>query len=694
VFLEGVQRDTITTAAGQVVTRIYRVSVSDGQLNLRLADLGGSDWWAMIAGLDVVFAGPDTTGPRVVLSDPAATATGPIDHVTLTFNEPIDESSFTLSDVALLEGLSGLIVPTAIHHVGMGQVEVAFPPQNVSGVYRLIVGPNIVDRAGNLMDQDGDHLGGEMPSDRFETSFTLQAGPNYVARFDFGTATSPVAAGYTQITRNHRYSAAPGYGWQIGTVSDISRGTGTDLTRDVNFTHDGTFALDLAGGEYDVIATIGDTSLAHDLVGVFLEGVQLDTITTAGGQVVTRTYRVSVSDGQLNLRLADLGGSDWWAMIAGLDVVFVGPDRTGPRIVSTEPSGSVTGPINHLTLTFNEPIDESSFTLSDIVLLEGPSGPIAPTAVNHLATGQVEVAFASQNISGIYRLVVGPNIVDRAGNLMDQDGDHLDGETPSDRFEMSFTLQAGPQYVARFDFGTATSPVAAGYTQVTRNHRYSAATGYGWQLGSVSDISRGTGTDLTRDVNFTHDATFALDLANGQYDVIATVGDTVLAHDLVGLFFEGGQFDTITTAGGQIVTRTYRVGVTDGQLNLRLADLGGSDWWAMIISLEVVTVPGQVQSTAAIAVSEFDALLPQYNGGLFERKSPAAFVSRTPVPPADVRNLELLHAIVARPQSRPPVRNSLAPAARDEALTSLFDDVHLSVVLKPLPHVALFDMHI
>jgi subtilisin family serine protease/fibronectin type 3 domain-containing protein/methionine-rich copper-binding protein CopC len=684
VFVEGAQFDMITTSAGQTVTRIYHVGVSDGQLNLRLADLGGSDWWAMICGLDIVFAGPDTAGPQIVSSDPADTAGGPIDHITLIFNEPIDESSFTLADIVLLNGPSGAIASTAVNHLAIGQVEVTFPPQNTSGSYRLVIGPNIVDRSGNLLDQDGDGTGGESPDDRYETIFVLEAGPEYVARIDFGTTTSPVTAGYTQVTRNDRYSAAVGYGWLLGSVSDISRGTGTDLTRDVNFTHDGTFAIDLASGEYDVIPTIGDTSLAHDLVGVFLEGVEVDTITTAGGQTVTRTYRVSVSDGQLNLRLADLGGSDWWAMICGLDVIFVGPDRSGPRIDSTDPAGTATGPVDHITLTFNEPVDESSFTLNDIALVEGPAGAIAPSAVNHLAGGQVHVVFPPQNTSGVYRVAIGPEIQDRAGNFMDQDGDGVGGEMADDRFETTFVLQAGPEYVGRFDFGTVSSPVAAGYTQITRNHRYSAAAGYGWQLGSVSDISRGTGTDLTRDVNFTHDGTFALDLANGQYDVVATIGDTVLAHDLVGVFIEGMQLDTITTAGGQTVTRTYRVGVADGQLNLRLADLGGSDWWAMINGLEVVAVAGQSQSIASIAVAEFDAALAEHDRSASNRKLPAASISHAAARFADVRNLDLLHSIAARPQSRQTVLNNLMHAARDEALSSLFDDMHPTETIERL----------
>jgi hypothetical protein len=337
--------------------------------------------------------------------------------------------------------------------------------------------------------------------------------------------------------------------------------------------------------------------------------------------------------------------------------------------------------VDHITLTFSEPIDESSFTLADVLLLEGPSGPITPSAVNHLGAGQVEVAFPPQNISGTFQIVVGPEIQDAAGNLMDQDADGIGGETPDDRFETSFTLEAGPEYVARYDFGTATSPVAAGYTQITRNHRYSAGIGYGWQLGSVSDISRGTGTDLTRDVNFTHDGTFALDLPNGQYDVIATIGDTVLAHDLVGVFVEGAQLDTITTAGGQTVTRTYRVSVSDGQLNFRLADLGGSDWWAMINGLEVVAVGGQIQAVASIAESQFDAAIAQYNSGLFNRKSAVAAISRWAVPLADDGRVDLLNEVVARPRMREREGYSKVHAAHDEALTSLFDDVDFKATM-------------
>jgi hypothetical protein len=144
------------------------------------------------------------------------------------------------------------------------------------------------------------------------------------AHLDFGTASSPVASGYTQVTQSTNYGAAQGYGWQSGAIVGLDRGTGTDLTRDLNYTSIGTFAVDVPNGSYSVTLTTGDMGAAqHDQMGIFLEGTQVDTVSTAAGQIVTRTYTVTVADGQLNLQMKDLGGSDPNITIEGLDVVPV-----------------------------------------------------------------------------------------------------------------------------------------------------------------------------------------------------------------------------------------------------------------------------------------------------------------------------------------------------------------------------------
>jgi hypothetical protein len=366
-------------------------------------------------------------------------------------------------------------------------------------------------------------------------------------------------------------------------------------------------------------------------------------------------------------------------MINALDIVAAGADEVGPRVVSAAPEAIVTGPVDRVRLSFSEAIDPTTFTLSDVVLLEGPAGAIAPLSIDAVASGELEIVFAPQNTPGLYRLAIGPDIADGAGNAMDQDQDGILGENPDDRFETAFTLEGGPEYVARFDFGTAVSPVAEGYVGHPANHRYSTADGYGWLSGQVYGISRNTGTDLTRDFNYTKDAIFALDLASGEYDVIVTLGDMATAHDLMGVFLEGVQVDTVTTARGETAAGTYRVNVSDGQLQLRLEDQGGSDAWVMINALDVIVASGNtVESASAMA---FGA-----NWGLtYSDPSHADVISRvssTVVHRRAFDKAKTLDLLISQLSTSPrsPARD--APiAARDQAISELFDRHRVEDVL-------------
>ncbi len=51
----------------------------------------------------------------------------------------------------------------------------------------------------------------------------------------------------------------------------------------------------------------------------------METIATAGGEWVTRSYTVTVSDGQLTLLLDGRGGVDPNMVICGLQIVGVSP---------------------------------------------------------------------------------------------------------------------------------------------------------------------------------------------------------------------------------------------------------------------------------------------------------------------------------------------------------------------------------
>ena len=145
---------------------------------------------------------------------------------------------------------------------------------------------------------------------------------DFRAFFDFGTPTSPVAAGYERVSQQTGYVADRGYGWQSGDIRSLSRSGWGALDTDLIYTPDGTFAVDLPVGTYSVDLILGDRgSYAHDSMGVYLEGTLMETVTTGSAQVLSRHYEVEVADGQLTLQLRNLGGRDENVCIEAMRII-------------------------------------------------------------------------------------------------------------------------------------------------------------------------------------------------------------------------------------------------------------------------------------------------------------------------------------------------------------------------------------
>ncbi|HRF11814.1 MAG TPA: Ig-like domain-containing protein [Candidatus Accumulibacter phosphatis] len=130
---------------------------------------------------------------------------------------------------------------------------------------------------------------------------------------DFGTQTSPVAPGFVPVSDSTLYDTTKGYGWEaagarIVGAFDAPRTVVTDLTRDGVVVRDATFLADLPNGIYDVSVGLGDPAHRHDQAQVYVEGDLRGNVSTAAGESVVQTYRVSVADHQLTLRL--VGNSD------------------------------------------------------------------------------------------------------------------------------------------------------------------------------------------------------------------------------------------------------------------------------------------------------------------------------------------------------------------------------------------------
>jgi len=153
----------------------------------------------------------------------------------------------------------------------------------------------------------------------------LGNGELFQAHFDFGTAASPVAAGFVPVHEATRYTAELGYGWHSGSVRSANRGTSDSLTTDFNATSDGTFVVDLPRGTYRVDLVFGDRGPeAHGEVSIYLEGRRRDAVATAAGELAARAYRVDVYDGQLTLQLRDVLGAGNEASLTAVRVTTNG----------------------------------------------------------------------------------------------------------------------------------------------------------------------------------------------------------------------------------------------------------------------------------------------------------------------------------------------------------------------------------
>ncbi len=188
VRLDTLEAGDLTLTGGGVATAVEILDGRTVRFTLDLPDVEGGYAYTLAEGAVLDLAGRgvpaftagftiDRTGPRIVQQQPATQGSAPFSSLTFVFDEPIDPSTFTTADVFSFTGPGGVNLGSAITGVsGTGDTyTVTFNPQSARGVYTLVIGPNIADVSGNLMDQDGDGIGGEVPDDRYVASVDVQS---------------------------------------------------------------------------------------------------------------------------------------------------------------------------------------------------------------------------------------------------------------------------------------------------------------------------------------------------------------------------------------------------------------------------------------------------------------------------------------------------------------------------------------
>jgi hypothetical protein len=181
---------------------------------------------------------------------------------------------------------------------------------------------------------------------------------------DFGTSTSPAAAGYTPFPLL-AYSAARGYGWTNITGMGARDNGGADaLTRDNHYGQtSGTFRADLAPGSYRVSLLLGDGQRAENDLEVWAQGQRKASgLSSAAGQFLAETFTAQVgSSGTLTLQITDRSpsGLDRFFAVAGLTVVPASSTPTlsiGDATVTEGNSGTTTATF---TVSLSLPSDKT-----------------------------------------------------------------------------------------------------------------------------------------------------------------------------------------------------------------------------------------------------------------------------------------------------------------------------------------------
>lgn len=146
-----------------------------------------------------------------------------------------------------------------------------------------------------------------------------------------------------------------------------------------------------------------------------------------------------------------------------------------------------------------------------------------------------------------------------------------------------------PAQSLRFDFGTGTSPVASGYTEVTPFTLYSDSLGYGFAtLAGLDSRDRGGPTDLERDFVLGDAWEFNADILNGIYQVTFISGDEIASQSRFDFMVEGVA-SSVAAGSGSFSYVNVIVEVTDGQLNISVVT-GGTNA-KRIVGIEVSPPP-------------------------------------------------------------------------------------------------------
>lgn len=399
------------------------------------------------------------------------------------------------------------------------------------------------------------------------------------------------------------------------------------------------FQVDVPDGAYEVIPTLGYLGSTAYTAAVLLDKTQVDLVTTTAGQVVSPSYVVEVSDDELTVEIQGAGSNSLAAMegLQVLPLLFdMGPANqpvyTGAVPVSTTTTysasqgygwtsesspGSVdNGDVSGSTQLTEDAVYGSSLTFQ----VNLPDGwyDVTPTLGDLGADALITAVYLQgaylDNVPTAAGQVVSPTyLADVTGGQLTLE---VTGAGSNDEAFLEGLAIAPADAPYQFDMGPTVND-QSGYGAVSVNTGYSSARGYGISgtgtYGSQDEGTAAGATPMDETNDYGQSLTFEMNLPDGSYEVIPTLGDVGnYAHTAL-VSLQGTQVATVSTAGDQTVSPLYVATVTNGLLTLGLtgSTANGGNGYAVIEGLEIIPLQfdmgpaNQVVASGDTPVSNF-----------------------------------------------------------------------------------------
>lgn len=294
----------------------------------------------------------------------------------------------------------------------------------------------------------------------------------------------------------------------------------------------------------------------------------------------------------------------------------------GPKVTAASFTTTSTQ-LTKATFTFDKVIDRATFTSADVVSFTGPNGAITTnytiTPVGTAGT-TFDVTFTAQTAPGSYTMVIGPDVRDTSGNLMNQNGNATAGESTADRatatgslvLTVNKTYSANNLAVTIRDNATVTSSITVTDdvkisdldVKVTLTHTYvsdlviklTSPTG---KVVTLFNRHGGSGDNLTG-TTFSDEAGTAI--ANGRAPFSGTFRPFASLTGFDGLSTKGtwtlSVQDAATRDTGTLTSWSFTVAGTVGSGN------GASRVQALGFRDEAADVPEALAEPVAVSVIE------------------------------------------------------------------------------------------